>query len=214
MESHNILSDEELLLLTREGDMKAYTLLVRRFCGPSRIGDIHRAAPTVLSKYSLWEVSSVLLSTFWSCVDGYRFGTVRFHTYYITALRYNLLRFQQSKEKEQIRFASLDALMPGEAEYSLHDILSTEEEKSDPKLFLNYYETLDQLNRLPAQLKPLTIKIVKMKLAGMSFAEIASITKLTYRQVYSRYSRFMKRANKILHNGSSNGESDNDLTED
>ncbi len=192
------LSDEELLLLTRTGDNNAYTLLIRRFLGPSRKGDINRASPGILRKYSLWEISSVSLSTFWACMDGYRFGTVRFHTYYITSLRFNLNRFVQNKERERRRVASLDATFNSDNDFCLHDVLSIEGTMDDPKNFINYYETLNAIKKLPNSIPKETLDIAKMKANGLTFVEIAEAMKMTYRQVYSRYQQFLERAKKLI----------------
>ncbi len=198
MNQFNPLTDEELLLLTRAGDNKAYTLLIRRFLGPSRKGDINRASPGILRKYSLWEVSSVSLMTFWACLDGYRFGTVRFHTYYITSLRFNLNRFEQTRQRDRHYVSSLDSTIGYEGDFCLHDVLSTEGTMDDPKNFVNYYETLNAIKELPNSIPKESLEIAKMKANGLSFVEIATAMKMTYRQVYSRYQNFLEKAKKLV----------------
>ena len=198
MKTYDSLSDEELILLTRCGDINAYSLLVRRFCGPSRNCDIYRAAPEILQRYSLWEVSSVLLATFWDCLDGYRFGTVRFHTYYISALRYNLFRYDNQHAKEKAMTTSIDASVKNDDEYTLHDILSTNDPNDDPRHFLNYYETLKSFDKLPKEISPITLEIARMKINGLTFVEIAEALNMTYRQVYTRYQKFIDKAKSLI----------------
>ncbi len=198
MDKYDPLTDEELLLLTRAGDNTAYTLLIRRFLGPSRKGDINRAYPGIIARYSLWEVSSVSLSTFWSCMDGYRFGTVRFHTYYLSSLRFNLIRFDQNKQRDKKYVASLDASLNEDGDFCLHDVLSIEDTIDDPKNFVNYYETLEAIKKLPKAITHQTLEIAKMKANGLTFVEIAEAMKLTYRQVYVRYQQFLEKAKKLI----------------
>lgn len=201
MNNRDPLTDEELLLLSRAGDNNAYTLLIRRFLGPSRKGDICRAYPGILGRYSLWEVSSISLSTFWACMDGYRFGTVRFHTYYISALRFNLMRYDQSQQREKRYVTSLDAELKHDGDFCLHDVLSIDGTIDDPKNYVNYYETLENIKKLPKSIPHQTLEIAKMKANGMSFVEIAEALKLTYRQVYVRYQSFLEKAKKLIKNG-------------
>lgn len=198
MNQSDPLTDEELLLLTRAGDNNAYTLLIRRFLGPSRKGDINRAYPGILGRYSLWEVSSISLSTFWACMDGYRFGTVRFHTYYVSALRFNLMRFDQNRQREKKYVASLDSPLKYDSDFCLHDVLSTESTIDDPKNYINYYETLESVKKLPDSIPHDTLEIAKMKANGLSFVEIAEAMKMTYRQVYVRYQSFLEKAKKLI----------------
>lgn len=199
MNQYDPLTDEELLLLTRAGDNNAFTLLVRRFLGPSRKGDINRACPGIFSHYSLWEVSSVVLTTFWSCMDGYRFGTVRFHSYYLSALRFNLNRFMYQETRERKRLVSLDTPIANNTTFCLHDSLSIEGTMDDPKNFINYFETLDAIKKLPKAVSKQTLQIAKMKAQGMTFTEIALAMKMSYRQVYDRYQRFIEKAKALTH---------------
>ena len=192
MDQFSASTDEELLLLSRMGDMRANLVLNQRYCGPARINHIRQAAPDMLGRFSLWEVSSVALRVFWKCLDGYRFGRAKFFTYYITALRFALYRFQVEQTQNASTNVSLDSYAKRDATLTLHDVVSGEGDLDDPRMYVNYFETLQKYNRLPAVISQDTLDVAKLRSEGLTFFEIASALHMTYRQARSRYEKYLE----------------------
>jgi len=198
MDQFSASTDEELILLSRMGDSRANLALTQRYCGPARINHIRRVAPDLLGRFSLWEVSSVALRVFWKCLDGYRFGSSRFFTYYITSLRFALSRFRREMIQMSVRCVSIDSLAKRDSTYTLHDVVTGERDLDDPRQYVNYFETLDKYHRLPKTVTKEMLEIAKLRLEGLTYYQIAEKMGMTYRQARSRHEKYLSIARKTF----------------
>ena len=99
MHPKNELTDEELLLASRMGDYKAEAMLAERMFD-DRFRYCRFVATDACHILDEWSMNEAYLKAFWASVEGYRFGNNRFHTYFATNLRNEIVHIATKRIKE------------------------------------------------------------------------------------------------------------------
>ena len=198
MYDHEALKDEELLLLSRLGDKEAETSLMVRYFR-RRYRHAKRAADNLYVRFTPEDFVAVYLATFTQAINCYRFGLNRFQNYFELCLQRDMIR---EASKPEIRnalnaqTASFDKRINEDDEHSftLHDVIADDTPANDPRVYLDYAETLDSFNKLPKYLNSNGLKLVKMRSDGFSLKESCArlhITRGQARNIMLRFQRFM-----------------------
>ena len=198
MYDHEALKDEELLLLSRLGDREAETALMVRYFR-RRYRHAKRAADNLYLRFTPEDFVAVYLATFTQAVNSYRFGLNRFQAYFELCLQRDMIH--EARKPEIINaltaaVTSFDKKINEEEERSLtlHDIIADDTPSNDPRVYLDYAETLDSFHKLPRYLNSNGLKLVKMRSDGFSLKESCAKLHLTRgqaRNIMLHFQRFM-----------------------
>jgi len=202
MTSTEILNDEELLLAARLGDHKAESLFAERFF-KERVRNCYSVANEACRMLDDWDLNEAYFHAYTSSVSGYRFGSVRFRTYFLSNLYHAIIHKLSKKIKEESdggRVLSLDAKLLDENEtvYSLSDFVASDNFMDDPRSFLLYAERLEDLNHLPKGSDPMMLDAVRLVTADYSFAEAAKLCGVSENRIKYLISRYRRWASKSM----------------
>ena len=199
------LKDEELLLLARMGDTEAEQILLERYFMRRFIYG-RRARADFLHYLTPLDFNGVFFKAYLNAVSTYRFGFSTFHSYLqrilvhelnrevISSLRLASYGFQQLRLDTLINESLSD-------EMTFHDIVPDDTPSNDPRIFLNYADSLAKLSRLPPDIDQLTIDLVRLRLDGFTFEEAASHLGLTTHGARMRIQNYRRFAEFTLNHG-------------
>jgi len=199
---HEKLSDEELLLLIRHGDELARSVLAVRYYSKRQYHG-RRAAPSQYHLLDPIDFGALFFHCYLDCENSFRFGSARFQNYFELLLSHQISKECQKlfSGREILRLsASLDSpLRPDEERTTLHDVVADNQAPNDPKIFLNYFETLERIKKLPKGLSPRVLGLVSLHLDGYTYTEAASKMGIPYRSaktMLSKYRKFVRELQK------------------
>ena len=206
MTSTEILNDEELLLAARLGDHKAESLFAERLF-KDRLRACYSVANDACRMLDDWELNEAYFRAFVASTSGYRFGSVRFKTYFLNALYHEIVHTMSKKIREESssgRVYSLDAsvLDDGESVCTLADFVSSENFMDDPRSFLLYAERLEDLNHLPKNCDPMMLDAVRLIASDYTFTETAKLCGVSENHVkylVNSYRRWAKKSLRLIH---------------
>lgn len=199
------LKDEELLLLARMGDSQAEQILLERYFKRRFIYG-RRARPDFLHYLTPLDFNGVFFKVYLNAVSTYRFGFSTFHSYLqrilvhelnrevISSLRLASYGFQQLRLDTLINESLSD-------EMTFHDIVPDDTPSNDPRIFLNYADSLARLSKLPPEIDQLTLDLVHLRIDGFSFEEAAAQLGLTIHGARKRLKSFREFADFTLNHG-------------
>ncbi|MBP5091629.1 MAG: hypothetical protein J6328_03625 [Bacilli bacterium] len=195
MHDHEALKDEELLLLQRLGDKEAETALMVRYFR-RRYRHAKRAADYLYMSFTPEDFLAVYLSSFTQCVNSYRFGISRFQNYFELILQRDMVKEAAKPEIKEALNDSMDKQINEFDEHSLtlHDVIADDTPVNDPKVYIDYAETLESLHKLPRYLSSRGLKLIKMRSDGFSLKESCLKLKITRgqaRNIMLHFQRFM-----------------------
>ena len=179
MNIHEKLKDEELLLLSRLGDEVARSTLTIRYYA-RRFSHGRRSSASLLNMLDAQEFSSVYFKTYLMAEDTFRFGITLFKNYFEKLLKNEMNKAVDNKcsnSKPILGAYSLDSSF-SDTDLCLHDVIQSDDESADPKVFFEFTETLERLQKLPEHLHPRTVEVMRYRINGYSIDEIIKITKL------------------------------------
>lgn len=197
------VDDEFLLLLGRMGKEGARdSLAVRYYRMRKRI--CRNASPSICTFLDDWEVNEAFFRGYLDAETSYRFGRVSFKTYATRCIRFALANAADSKlSKTRMMVAfSLDAAQRNddgeETTLCLADIVQDGSSPEDPRVFLDYAESLNLLHRLPKGINPVALKIVAGLCEGYRICEVAKEIGLSEKQANYHLSRYRVWAKSVL----------------
>lgn len=195
MSDHEKLTDEELLLLVRQGDETARSALAVRYYSRRQYHG-RRAAPAQYHLLDPIDYGALFFHCYLDCENSFRFGGARFQNYFELLLAHQIFKECQKlfSGKEILRLStSLDSpLRPDEERATLHDVVADNQSPNDPRIFLNYFETLEKIKKLPKGLSPRVLVIVSLHLDGYSYVEAARKAGVPYRSAKTMLSKYRK----------------------
>ncbi len=198
--SDSTLSDEQLLLFSRMGEIRYRDEFVTR---QFRYRHVHfsKACPDCFFLLDEWERNEVFFRSFLLAEGGYRFGKGKFSSFFRTILRNEVFKELRKKQEERERFQllSLDQEREfGSETVCLHDIISGRDYRDDPAIFLEYADTLRRLGDLPKEIEPRVLDIASLVIQGHSISSACRSLGLNEKKVRFQYEKFRKWANEIL----------------
>lgn len=192
---------EELLLRTRMGDELAHDALVAH-CYAERHKLIYAACPSIAPQLSEWDINDIFFHGYLNAESTYQFGPVPFRSYLIKCLcssAMNFIKSQHSKSNDMVTNYLDDPIYRCEdSELTLGDVVTEEGTLDDPRLFLNYAETLAEFTKLPKKIDPAAIELVKLHLNGYSIREAAEKLEIPLKKASYLYTRYVKWARSVL----------------
>lgn len=201
MDNLKHLSDEELLLLSRMGNLATRDALAKRYYD-NRYFHACRALPGAKYAYDVYEFNQEFFTTFYNATESFRFGSARFKRYLETALGHDMARCA----KKNPAMISLDAPIPHLKDETItFEEVMTATSMSDPKVYLNYAEEALALKQAPDYIDKKVLLIASLKIEGKTFAEISRLTKMTLKQVKLRFGKFAKFLKDAIEKGEVSG---------
>ena len=199
------LKDEELLLLARMGDTKAEQILLERYFLRRFIYG-RRARPDLLTFLTPLDFNGAFFKAYLNAVSTYRFGFSTFHSYLQRILTHELNREVVNSLRmanygyQQLR---LDTLINESLsdDMTFHDIVPDDTPSNDPRIFLNYADSLARLSKLPPEIDQITLDLVHLRMEGFSFEEAAARLGLTIHGARKRLKSFRRFADMTLNHG-------------
>lgn len=196
------VSDESLLLLGRMGKDSCRDLLAIRYY-KNRHRICHRASPSIMNILNEWEANEAFFRGYLDAEISYRFGRVSFAAYALKCIRFalaNAVDSKLSKTKMMVAF-SLDSPQIDEqgeeTSLCMADIVQNTSPE-DPRVFLDYAESLEMLNKLPKGVNPISLKIASGVCDGYKVSEIARELGITEKQANYYFTRYKDWAKKTL----------------
>lgn len=191
------LDDEELLLLISLGDQVARSILAVRYYS-SRAQRGKRACAALYACMDPVDFGSLFFKTYLDAEAAYRFAKVRFKTFFTHCLAH-----QMQKEFRNLYGASnvlgsatsLDNEAPGE-NCTLCDVIADNSSPNNPKLYLDYFETLKKYKKLPEGMNPRILEMVSLHFSGYTYKEACAKMRISYetgKHMLSRYRKFVKK---------------------
>lgn len=197
------VDDEFLLLLGRMGREGARdSLAVRYYRLRKKI--CRNASPSIVSFLDDWEINEAFFRGYLDAESSYRFGRVSFRTYATRCIRFALANAADSKlcKSRMMVACSLDAAQKNddgeETTLCLADIVQEGVSPEDPRVFLDYAESLNLLHRLPKGINPVVLKIVSGLCDGYRICEIAKEVGLSEKQANYHLAKYRVWAKKVL----------------
>jgi len=200
MNLFSTVSDEELLLLSRSGNLAAENALAERYFA-MRFRFCRIASPSLTALLDDWTLNEAHFRAFLSATMNYEFQKARFCTFYIHVLAHEL---QDSYEAKRRQFpnsvVSLDAnLDVHDGDLVLCDIVPTPDQAEDPKAFLLYSEALlNTDSKLPRGIDGSVIRAARLASEGYSREEIAIACKMRVNQVKYSLGKYRRWAMRVL----------------
>ena len=205
MTSKQNLNDEELLLAARLGDHKAESLFAERMF-KQRSRNCFSVASEACRILDDWDLNEAYFHAYTASTSGYRFGTVRFRTYFLNNLYHEIIHKLSKKIKEEKTkgiVASLDASSTEEEGSVLSDFVASDDFMDDPHSFLLYAEQLEELHNLPKTFEPMTLDAVRLISFNYSLAETAKLCSTSENHIkylVSSYRRWVKKTMRLIQN--------------
>lgn len=196
MTDYSSLSDEALLLAIREGNEEARSVLAIRYY-QRRFVHGNAVAPTTYRMIDPCDYGSLYFRVYLACENHYTFGEHRFVSYFQMALKHQIQKEVGAIMANQQKVLSLDAKIGGHDDsiLSLHDVVAPDQDPHDPRIYLNYCETLEKISKLPKQVSPKVLRLVDLHLSGLSYDEAARQLKMprrTAKTMLERYRKFVR----------------------
>lgn len=192
-------TDEELLMLTRGGDISAHLALTKRYFDKKE-SLAKKASAALASLIDRWDLNHVFFLTFLKATESFEFGLgARFLTFFLTCFRREMIaEASSSRLFPRLATKSLDAELLGSEEggLTLGDIVPAP--KEDPTLFVDYLDGMLQDPRYKGAITEKALSVARLKINGYSFSEIAKILRETPRQCQYLYQIFLKEVRHLM----------------
>ena len=200
-----LLKDEELLLLSRMGDTEAEQLLLERYF-MRRFLHGKRAHPGLLYYLTPLDYNGVFFKVYLNAVTTYRFGIVTFRGYLQHILAHEINREVTSSfsfATYGYELVMLDTLVDESRsdDTTFHDIVADDTPGSDPRIFLNYADSLARLKKLPPNIDEATLDLVRLRYEGFSLKEAAKQLGISLHGAKNRVKAFREFAEITLNHG-------------
>jgi len=200
MDNFYDVSDEELLLLSRVGNLTAENALTQRYFS-MRFYFSQLASESIASMLDDWTLNEAHFRAFLIAVNNYEFHRARFSTFFVKVLSHELHRsFETRKRQLPYYVTSLDEVIQTKTgEFSLYDIIPSGDDFDDPKAFLLYSEALLHTNsRLPRGIDAKVILIARLSSEGYSRQDIAARVQMNESTVKYSLEKYRRWAMKVL----------------
>lgn len=198
------LSDEELLILIREGVPGAQEALFKRYFD-QQVYHCRRAAPGIYKRIREWDLNYDYFQVFLKCQNDYRFGRSLFKNYFEAALRHEIYHAYTILVKEGFGPISLDdPLSSYSDDLTLHDVVSSYSE-DDPRIYLDYLEEAYKLKKAPKEITSDILDVAIMRGENMTYPEIARRLHISTKMCKDRYNRYCKAVRHIIERGRPDG---------
>lgn len=194
-------SDEELLFLTRGGDISAHLALTKRYFDKKEVY-AKQASAALSSLFDKWDLNHIFFLSFLKATDNFEFGTkASFRSYFLTCFRHEMVaEASSSRLFKRLSTRSLDGEIAGGKEDSkaalLAEIIPAPEE--DPNLFVDYLDEMILDPRYKGAITEKALAVARLRINGYSFTEIARITKDTPRQCQYLYRIFLEQVRHLM----------------
>ena len=184
------ISDEELVFLSRLGDQTADASLLERYFGMRQFF-FTRTVPTWTVNFDPWDFNELFLDCFLTALQSFEFRRSKFLTFFIRILARRVISFALKKTRENYNVISFDEDVIGEeSTYTLHDVVSSPDLADNPAAFFEYAESLRELKRLPKEIDPIALDVVRLKADGMSTNKAARTLGISYGSVRYLYDKY------------------------
>ncbi|MCQ2741702.1 MAG: hypothetical protein MJ239_00135 [Bacilli bacterium] len=190
------LTDEELIILIWLGVEKAYEVLFNRYQQIYKWPDSF--VSNLRTSVDITDLQFIFISSFSTIVPNYDLLKGYFRAYFRSCIAQDIY-----KEAKKIVFPhgekhalSLDAL---NAEGTcLYDCVSDDDYMNDPRAYLEYFDTLKSLNKLPKSLNKRTSELVSLIVDGYTIIEASKKLDIPYRTAKEMLSKFKKWAETVV----------------
>lgn len=199
---YTILNDESLLLLFRNGIVAARDVLTVRYF-KDRKKHLKTVCPLYYDVLDDWDYNEIFFRCYLQAETTFAFGKGKFSSYFKIILSREVMKEVTKKlnEKRLLPTISFDSNIGEEGSLcTLHDIVSSNCEDDDPKVFFSYCDTLTNLNKLPKGVNKIGIEIAKDLYAGFSLEEAAKRKSISKSAAKMYVYRFRKWAKTIIFN--------------
>lgn len=199
---YTILNDESLLLLFRNGIVAARDVLTVRYF-KDRKKHLKTVCPLYYDVLDDWDYNEIFFRCYLQAETTFAFGKGKFSSYFKIILSREVMKEVTKKlnEKRLLPTISFDSNIGEEGSLcTLHDIVSSNCEDDDPKVFFSYCDTLTNLNKLPKGVNKIGIEIAKDLYAGFSLEEAAKRKSISKSAAKMYVYRFRKWAKTIIYN--------------
>jgi DNA-directed RNA polymerase specialized sigma24 family protein len=196
MEISPMASDEALIISIRQGNEEAQSILAIRYY-QKRFFHAARVAPNTYRLMDPCDFGSLYFRVYLACENHYLLGEFRFQSYFESCLKRALAKEVEELIAERRRILSLDTPLPGNdnSMLSLHDVVAADQNPHDPKIYLNYCETLERLSKLPRQISPRVLRLVDLHVKGLTYREAEKrlhIPSRTAKTMLTAYRKFVR----------------------
>lgn len=190
---------------SRMGDSEAEQLLFERFFS-IRFIQGRRSRPDLFPYLSPLDFNSLFFKVFMNAQSTFRFGIITFRGYLQTILGHEIGRQVVENFRPHyraIRVVRLDTLIDENQseEATFHDIIADETPANDPRVFLDYAESLAKLSKLPPKIDQTTVDLMRLRFEGYSVEEAAAVMGIDYYNARTMIRRFQRFASFVLGHG-------------
>ena len=197
-------SDENLLKLSRSGEMLARNLLWQRYF-IKRKAIAFSAAPEAAYQLNDWDLNDAFFSSFLGAEINYAFGRARFSTYFRKSYANALVEKAKEIAREKGKnYVYLDSGFDDEygERTTLHDIIGVNEDADECQVAYKYARMLERLKKTPKHIDRRALDYIQKKAEGWTIQEIADFYDQTVSQIRYAIAKFRKWAKSILNNRS------------
>ena len=200
-DTYSEVSDEDLLLRARMGDLVAYDVLFLRYASQRRFL-CYCASPSIAAILDDWDINEAVFRAFYDAESSYTFGPVPFRVYFLKCLSNVMVNIAGKKtSKTTMMFSgSLDDpldMREGSC-CTLGDVVTLEGTLEDPRVFMNYSEMMMEYRRIPKSIHPVAVKILQARVDGYTLKEAAELIGIPVKKASYIFSRYLKWAKDLL----------------
>ncbi len=193
-------SDENLLMLSRRGNVSAHLALTKRYFDRKHYLAKQASAP-LASLFDSWDINHIFFTTFLRATDRYEVGqAAKFSTYFLTCLRHELIsEAQNTKLFERGAVLSLDMESTSdrsEDTFTLSDVIAAPNE--NPMHYVDYFDECMERNVGTHKIDQHAVDVARLKIYGYSFRSIAKLMDRSVRQCKKLYSGFISMVKQLV----------------
>ncbi len=207
------LSDEELLLRYRMGELIALDVLLARK-NAVRHSLCHAASQKMKSLFGDIDINEIFFHGFTDVISTYEFSKGSFNSFLIRCLGFvmaNRIDKRFSKSSVYVTHSLDDELnVRSDSSLVLSDVVSQEGTLDNPRDYMNYKDSIMEVTNLPKKISPFAIDIMRYRLEGYTTLEAAEKIGITYKRAAYIFARYAKWVKKVLKLGEYDADEDND----
>jgi hypothetical protein len=148
MTDYSPWSDELCFVAIREGNEEARSVLAIRYY-QRRFAHGNAVPPTTYRMIDPCDYGSLYFRVYLACENHYTFGEHRFVSYFQMALKHQIQKEVGADhcDPPAKSFRSISQIQGhDDSMLSLHDVVAPDQDPHDPRIYLNYCETLEKIS--------------------------------------------------------------------
>ncbi len=179
VESYEILSDEEIVSLIKNGNFEPVGILIQRYY-PTILMYINQLCPIEIREDAVQEATLAL----YSAIKGFDSEKSLFSTFASVCIKRSVLTFIKSQNRKKI--------IPSDLVSSIEDVVIADSNTPE-KIFFDKDDFKTLTDSIKLELSPLEYKVLQLYISGYRYSVIADRLSLTEKSVNNAMLRIRKK---------------------